>query len=128
MVIFMKKASTWIIIFSFLILLSGAYIFISGRISGKIAVIESCGKTIKTINLDTVDLPYSFEVSGENGSNTVYVEKGRIRVASADCPDKLCVHQGAVSSPAVPIVCLPNELVISIKSNSASEPDAVTGG
>ena len=128
MVIYMKKASTWIIIFSALILLSLVYIFISGTAQEKIAVIKSDGKTVKTINLENTDSPYTFEISGQNGSNTIYVENGRISVINADCPDKLCVRRGAVSSPAVPIVCLPNKLVITIKTNSASEPDAVTGG
>ena len=50
---------------------------------------------------------------------------------SADCPDKLCVKQGFIDRPVLPIACLPNRLVIRLcpaKDSSASHaaPDAVT--
>ena len=56
------------------------------------------------------------------------VEPGRIRVAAADCPDQVCVHQGWISTGIAPIVCLPNQLVIQIQSDSHNQQvDGVTG-
>lgn len=55
-----------------------------------------------------------FTVECEDGVNVVIIENGAVRVAFADCPDKVCVNRGAVSSGAVPIVCLPHRLEIRI--------------
>lgn len=44
--------------------------------------------------------------------NTIQIENGKIRVLEADCSDKICVHMGWLDSCVLPIVCLPNHLVI----------------
>lgn len=46
--------------------------------------------------------------------NSVQIKAGKVRMASADCPDKRCVRQGASSS--LPIICLPNHVVVEIRS------------
>ena len=43
----------------------------------------------------------------------------------ADCPDKLCVHQKAVSRDGESIICLPNKVVVSIEGGEDREMDAV---
>ena len=37
---------------------------------------------------------------------------------SADCPDKLCVHQHAISANGETIVCLPNKVVAEVKDGT----------
>ena len=44
----------------------------------------------------------------------IRVEHGSIQVVSADCPDQVCVRQGAISGGYVPIACVPHGLVIDI--------------
>lgn len=44
------------------------------------------------------------------------IKKEKIRMASSDCPDKLCVKQGW--SEKIPIICLPNQIVIEIRINN----------
>ena len=51
---------------------------------------------------------------------------GRIRVESADCPDQVCVDQGWISDGTVPVVCLPNRLVIQIEGGGDGL-DSATG-
>ena len=55
------------------------------------------------------------EIRGQDGTvtNTLVIEDGKADMISADCPDKLCVNQHAISSNGETIVCLPNKLVIS---------------
>lgn len=43
----------------------------------------------------------------------VTIEHGRAFVSQADCPDGLCRKSGAATA-ARPVICLPNELVITI--------------
>lgn len=86
--------------------------------SGKItADIYQDGELIQSISLDSVEEPYTFTITGDNGCrNEVEVRPGSIGIISADCPDKLCVHQGFIHSSLLPVTCLPNHLVIQIRT------------
>lgn len=45
-------------------------------------------------------------------SNVCEIKNGKVRMTYADCPDQLCIHQGAVGSTGGMIVCLPNKIII----------------
>lgn len=69
----------------------------------------------------------TFTVLLEDGSyNLVLIEGGRVQVSDADCPDRLCVRQGAVSQNGESIICLPHKLVVFIDSPEESDMDTVT--
>ena len=78
--------------------------------------IVSNGKVIKTLNLST-EKNNSFEVETNGKINVIEIKNGRIRVKSADCPDKVCVDSGWLESTDLPIVCLPNKLIIIFTEN-----------
>jgi len=85
------------------------------------------GELLEEIDLASVEKAFSFTVeTGSGGHNTVLVEPGRISVSEADCPDQICVRQGAVSGGTVPIVCLPHKLMIEIVGGGDSL-DAAAG-
>jgi hypothetical protein len=67
----------------------------------------------------------TFKIPYGNSSNTIEIKDGRIRVHSAECPDKTCVNTGWLSSASMPIVCLPNHLVIEFSDSDPTEVDAV---
>lgn len=79
-----------------------------------VARITRDGVLLEEIDLDRVGEPYSFTLEDGSGTNTVQVERGRIRISQADCPDRVCVNQGWISDGTVPIVCLPHKLMIEI--------------
>lgn len=94
------------------------------EVQSHFAEIYQNGVCIETINLDTVENPYTFDVRGDNSCiNTIEVRPGSIGIVSADCPDKLCVHQGFISNSLLPITCLPNHLVIQIHKADSITPD-----
>lgn len=97
-----------------LALLSLTAIFAPRRqASGYIAEVYQDGTLLMRIPLDEAAEPYRFTVtSPDGGTNELEVSRGGICVCSADCPDKLCVHQGIISDSRLPIICLPNRLVI----------------
>ena len=66
----------------------------------------------------------TFVIPYGGSSNTIEIRDGRIRVMEAECPDKVCVRTGWLSSSAIPIVCLPNHLEISFASGN-DDIDAV---
>ncbi|WP_071705745.1 NusG domain II-containing protein [Murdochiella vaginalis] len=60
------------------------------------------------------------------GCNVVKIEQGSISVFEADCPDKLCMHQGRISRPGQILVCLPNRFLVELMGGAeqASDVDA----
>lgn len=52
------------------------------------------------------------------GTNTAVIENGSVYMKSADCPDKLCVHQGKIYDSSKKIICLPNKVVIEVTKKS----------
>ncbi len=135
----MKKNNSWrkpaIIITAFLLLLSSASLLylLSGKSGADyVADIFQDGILIKSIYLNDISQAGTFTVQGENGCvNEIEVRPGSIAIISADCPDRLCVHQGFISDSKLPITCLPNRLVIRLRPVSDSPglvetPDAVT--
>ena len=49
-----------------------------------------------------------------DGKNTIEIKDGKVRMTEADCPNHLCVRQGWISFSGQSIVCLPNELSVTI--------------
>ena len=82
-----------------------------------VALVYQNSKLIKTISLDDVEEPYTIRIENGDGYNILRVEKGRIRVEEASCPDKLCVNMGFRDNSLLPITCLPNHLVIKIQKD-----------
>lgn len=59
-----------------------------------------------------------------NDTNICKIKDGKVTMIEADCPDKLCVHQKAISTKGGTIVCLPNKVVLEI--DSSEKPDSIT--
>ena len=121
----MNRSKIWGIIIAilfFISLIASVVVLIFHR-NGNVVSVYHCGHLIERINLDTVTTPYEFTVESDNGAyNTISVEHGRICVIDASCPDHVCINTGWLSDGAIPIVCLPNELVI--QTESAQTVDA----
>lgn len=65
------------------------------------------------------------EIEINGGTNTLKIRNGIADMTKADCPDKLCVNQKAVSKNGESIICLPNKVVVTVDSSENSEFDAV---
>lgn len=66
------------------------------------------------------------EISVGEG-NRIMIQGGEVWMEWADCPDKLCVHQGAISHTGEIIVCLPNKVTVQVEGENAPELDDVAG-
>lgn len=124
----MRRTRSWILLVAALLaasLLASALV-LRGR-GGTVAEIVQDGRTLRTIDLSEVDEGYTFTVTGPAGTNRVEVEHGRIRVSHAQCPDQVCVRQGWIATGVVPIVCLPNALVIRIVDGETGGVDRTAG-
>lgn len=125
----MKQTKLWIFLLAGLAALSIASIFILRQAGSEntVARIYQDSVCIQEIDLDKLTQATTIEVQGSNGSyNHLAAEHGRIRMTAASCPDQICVHQGWIDSGAIPIVCLPNGVIIQIEGGGG-DLDAATG-
>ena len=109
-----QKTLFWLVLFA-LLAAAGAGVYLLRGGSGTVAVISVDGAVYDTVDLASVAVAYERTIETEYGWNTIRVGHGAIAVVEADCPDKLCVHQGEITDGVLPIVCLPHRLVIQIE-------------
>ena len=58
-------------------------------------------------------------------TNRLIIENETARMEWADCPDQICVNHRPVSRNGESIICLPNEVVVSVKGGEEAELDGV---
>lgn len=91
------------------------------------ASIYQDGVLIQTVDLEKVETPYELTITGEHGEkNIIKVEPEGISIVEATCPDKLCMKTGVIHNGLVPIVCLPNKLMIKIEGGETQGYDGKT--
>lgn len=105
----------------FALLCIGVIVLLNILPGGHTAVVYKDGEEIARIRLDSVTESYTIPLDG----NTILVEPGKICMQSADCPDKLCIHQGTLTTQGR-IVCLPNRVLIEMEREKDA-PDAKVG-
>jgi len=129
----LKTNRFWIIVICGILVVSAVLALFLGQASATHVLIYKDNELLTSkVNLAAVAKPYTIVVDGAADSrgvesfNVIEVEHGRIRISEADCPDGICVRQGWVSGGLIPIVCLPNRLVITFAGSNA-DIDAVVG-
>lgn len=85
---------------------------VNHNITGKYVKITESGVTIGIYPLNT---DTTIELSG----NTINISGGKVTMADADCPDRLCMKQQSVSKLGEAIVCLPNKVVVEVTDDVA---------
>lgn len=94
------------------------------------AVVSRDGEIVQTIGLSDESGPETLLLEDARGSNLVEIDGGRIRVADADCPERVCVRSGWIERPGQIIACVPHGLTIVIEregEEAPDGPDAVSG-
>ena len=115
-----------VILIAVLVALGGALMLWLGltRQTGGVARVQIDGETV-------MELPLSQDTRVELGEpghgNLLIIENGTARVEQADCPDQVCVRQGAVHYNGESIVCLPHKLIVSIEGGGSNGVDGSTG-
>lgn len=72
-----------------------------------------------------LDVDKEIPTEGRETTNLLVIKDGKADVTEADCPDKLCVHQKAISKTNETIVCLPNKVVVQVIGAGESELDSI---
>lgn len=90
--------------------------------SSRILYIQQGGKVIEKISLPTAGV-INRTISDGVHTNEVVIDRNKVYVTKADCHDGLCMKQGEIYKNGDMIVCLPNKLVLEIKSDDNSMSD-----
>lgn len=109
-----------VVIFSFsLILINKSFI----TTTDKYISVQVNGEEIKKITFSKEKKVYPIRTTF--GINILEVSEDGIRVIEANCPDKLDVKFGRIDKVGQAIICIPNRLVIQIKSRQNNDLDVV---
>ena len=112
------------------LILIGALLFVSlgvllittlTRREGGYVEIEQSGQVIATYSLS---INAEYELNG--GTNILVIENGEAYLKDANCPDKTCVKTGKIRYVNQSIICLPNEISITVRGNSDDGVDIVS--
>ena len=102
------------------IVLFGAFNLFASK-KGEYVEITVDGSLYKKVSLSQDE---TITINGSSGGvNVVEIKDSKVCMKEADCPDKVCVHQGYISRSNETIVCLPNRIVVKI-SEKGDSPDA----
>lgn len=122
----LTKADKGIIGFVLLVALAGiiaslTYAPVQGA---KTAEIYVAGSLVKRITLRE-GYRQEFRLGDHEHYNIIEVEDGKVRIREADCPDKECVKMGWIDRPPRQIVCLPNQVVVTVASAPSDDIDDI---
>lgn len=112
-----------IILILALLLASGIVLSVSllTRVEGNFVEVTEGERLVATYSLD-VDGEY--ELGG--GSNVLVIKDGRAYVTYANCPGQHCVNTGKIHYVGESIVCVYNEIIITVKGYSDDGVDIVS--
>ena len=79
---------------------------------------------IKQLPLDTNRELY--RVEGLKGHVDIRIKNGSVKIVSASCRHKTCMNMDAISRPGENLVCVPNQINVSIAGKSALGVDSIT--
>lgn len=108
----------------------GLLLLFSGRgDEGLVAVISVRGEVYSEIPLAQVIEPYDLTIEGDEAV-VLHISTDGVEFISSDCPDKLCVNTGLLTSSGQSAVCLPARVSVKLVSEAGAPsdaPDAVAG-
>lgn len=90
--------------------------------SEELILIEINGEAYKSLPLDKdVTVPIKLD----DKYNLIEIKDHKVHIAEANCPDKLCVKDGYISTPGQILVCLPHKVVVEIKGTNNSNNNEI---
>ena len=123
----LTKADKWLIAILLVAALGGIALSVKTMTAGgdQSAYVYKEGQLVQIIKL-RVGYTEQLRLGGSEHFNLVVAENGRVRIAEADCPDKICVRTGWISIAPQQIVCLPYRVVVRIQSGAQNDIDDIT--
>lgn len=94
---------------------------------GASVIVQQNGETLYELSLSEDRTgEKALRLESADGYNLLVIEEGKAYIKEADCPDKLCVKQRAISRQGESLICLPHRLAVTVEGQEQNEIDAVT--
>lgn len=87
------------------------------------------GNTVKVVVAGKIYGEYSLnvnktvEIKSDRGHNILVIEDGEAYVREASCPDGVCSSHKPINIVGESIICLPNQVVVSIEGGVSADQD-----
>ena len=119
-----KTRNDLILIAVLLLLVAGAaLILFLSRTPGDTVVVTVDGQLWGEYSLSE---DRTVEIKNGDGYNLLVIEGGKAYVRQASCPDGICSSHRPISHNGESIICLPNKVVIEIRSSGSDQPDIIS--
>ena len=108
------------------LLVLAAVLFIvtgNGYTANRHVVVEVSGARVLELPLDS---DVTRTVRGPLGDTVISIEGGRARVTESACPNHYCIRMGSISHTGEIIVCVPNQVFVTIRGGREQSYDGVT--
>ena len=105
------KAGDWFIIILFCVLIVISTKFLWALPQGEYLEIYKNNEILATY---TLNQKITTIINGTKGEIKIVIDNGRVRFSSSPCPKKYCIHQGWINKANQTIICIPNQISISI--------------
>lgn len=82
----------------------------------------------RSISLSQLQQPQCWTLQGAMSEVELCYEPERgLYIAHSSCPDQVCVSTGAISQPGQSLVCVPNEIMITLvgQGSGKEDPDVI---
>ena len=83
------------------------------------AEVYADGEKVKTVSLSELKGEERFTVAGCE----ILLEKDGASFIKSDCPDQLCVKCGKLKNPGDSMACVPNRVVVTVKTENNDDYD-----
>ncbi|MCL2350352.1 MAG: NusG domain II-containing protein [Defluviitaleaceae bacterium] len=120
------KKTDIILIIALLVLAVGSifiYVFGVGMTEGTYVVVLIDGRERYVLNMREYDGENFVIHSDRGGTNILAIRGDRVYMADGDCPDHVCVSEGAIRWTWQSITCLPNRVSVVLRGTGRGEWD-----
>lgn len=94
------------------------------RTVGGMAVVHLPGNHAERLSL-LKEGTYTFD--GVRGKAIIGVHEGEVYFVDSDCPNKLCIQMGRIKHTGQIIICIPNQVWVTVEDAPDSDPvDGIT--
>ena len=120
-----KRRNDGILIAALLLATLAFFLAESGRHQSGASVVVKVNGTV----FGTYPLSQDAKIPIRNGAhyNLLVIKDGAAYMEEADCKNQICVHQGKIRYAGQSIVCLPNQVAVTITGGTGQKVDAVSG-
>lgn len=74
----------------------------------------------RTYGIYPLDENRTVDIENGGNSNVLEIRDSGATMLSASCDNQICVHTGTITRPGESIICLPNRVIVEIRSPGAS--------